>query len=214
MRELPTWWFRTEHFWLEYPQWEMSKHMKTYYLLQTAYWAQQLFVLLLKIEKPRKDHNELVIHHFVTIWLIGWSYLINLTWIGNAVFITMDWSDTFLAISKIFNYLDMKISKSVGFTWFAMVWTYGRHYLNLCIIWSVWNEFRLIRPENQMWDRSRGVWLAPWMRYQIFAPLVLLQAVNIFWYWNIWRIIITTIIFKQELDDDRSEHGDDDSKEE
>jgi acyl-CoA-dependent ceramide synthase len=49
----------------------MNGLMKTYYLLQTAYWTQQLFVLVLKIEKPRKDYNELVIHHLVTIWLIG-----------------------------------------------------------------------------------------------------------------------------------------------
>ncbi|QRW08353.1 TLC domain protein [Ceratobasidium sp. AG-Ba] len=214
MRELPTWWYKTEHFWLEYPHWEMNKLMKTYYLLQTAYWTQQLFVLVLKIEKPRKDYTELVIHHVVTIWLIGWSYLINLTWIGNAVFVTMDWSDVFLALAKMLNYLDMEISKSIAFTWFALVWTYTRHYLNLRIIWSVWHEFWLIRPENQMWDTARGVWLAPWMRYQVFAPLVALQAVNLFWYWNIWRIIITTIVFKKDLDDDRSEHGDDDTKEE
>ncbi|KAG8747143.1 hypothetical protein FRC10_002192 [Ceratobasidium sp. 414] len=220
-----------------YPHWEMNKLMKTYYLLQTAYWSQQLFVLLLKIEKPRKDYTELVIHHFVTIWLIGWSYLINLTWIGNAVFVTMDWSDVFLALSKMLNYLDMEISKSIAFTWFALVWTYARHYLNLRIIWSVWNEFWLVRPENRMWDTARGylsgidldagVHSRSRMRYQVFAPLVLLQIVNLFWYWNIWRIIITfvcfrtsrrndiltdcssTIVFKKELDDDRSEHGDD-----
>lgn len=72
------------------------------------------------------------------------------------------------------------------------------------------------------------------MRYQILLPMILLQCVNLFWYWNIWRIIITsvslassqshaypqlttrfsTIVFKKELDDDRSEHGDDDLKEE
>jgi hypothetical protein len=50
----------------------MTARMKYYYLLQTAYWAQQLFVLVLKIEKPRKDYTELVIHHAVTIWLIGY----------------------------------------------------------------------------------------------------------------------------------------------
>ncbi|CEL61015.1 hypothetical protein RSOLAG1IB_04254 [Rhizoctonia solani AG-1 IB] len=213
MRELPTWWYQTEHFWLEYPHWEMTARMKYYYLLQTAYWAQQLFVLVLKIEKPRKDYTELVIHHAVTIWLIGWSYLINLTWIGNAVFVTMDWSDVFLAISKVLNYLDMERSKTIAFIWFTLVWTYARHYLNLRIIWSVWNEFWLVKPENMMWDRERGVWLAPWMRYQVFAPLVALQAVNLFWYWNIWRIIITTVVFKKDLDDDRSEHGDDEPKE-
>ena len=36
-----------------------------------SYWIQQLLILALKIEKPRKDFNELVAHHFVTLWLIG-----------------------------------------------------------------------------------------------------------------------------------------------
>lgn len=62
----------------------------------------------------------------------------------------------------MFNYLDMEISKSIAFSIFALVWTYvcsislllmsylfhfryTRHYLNLCMIWSVWNEFSLVR---------------------------------------------------------------------
>ena len=35
----------------------------------------------------------------MTLWLIGWSYLFNLTLIGNAIYLTMDWSDVFLAVS-------------------------------------------------------------------------------------------------------------------
>lgn len=72
--------------------------MKTYYLLEFAYWCQQFFLVTLRVEKPRKDFTELVLHHIVTLWLIGWSYLINLIHIGNAVFITMDWSDVFLSV--------------------------------------------------------------------------------------------------------------------
>lgn len=37
-------------------------------------------------------------HHIVTLWLVGWSYLMNLVYLGNAVFITMDWSDAFLSV--------------------------------------------------------------------------------------------------------------------
>src|SRR5882672_3903419 len=96
----------------------MTPLMKTYYLLHSAYWSQQLLVLALRLEKPRKDYAELVLHHIVTLWLIGsvkdsstaassvshplhfnrWSYLINLSAIGNAVFISMDVSDVFLAV--------------------------------------------------------------------------------------------------------------------
>lgn len=61
----------------------MTPLIKRYYLMQLAYWVQQLLVLALRLEKPRKDFVELVIHHIVTIWLVGWSYITNMTWIGN-----------------------------------------------------------------------------------------------------------------------------------
>ncbi|ELU45370.1 TLC domain-containing protein [Rhizoctonia solani AG-1 IA] len=107
----------------EYPHWRMTPLLKTYYLLQASYWTQQLLVLVLGLEKPRKDYLELVIHHLVTIYLISSSYIVNLTWIGNAVFITMDVSDVFLALSKIFNYLKMNKTKFVSFGWFTVVWS-------------------------------------------------------------------------------------------
>jgi very-long-chain ceramide synthase len=77
----------------------MAGTLKAYYLLQSAYWCQQFILLVLRIEKPRSDFTELVAHHIVTLWLIGWSYLVNLTLIGNAVYMTMDFSDIFLAVS-------------------------------------------------------------------------------------------------------------------
>ena len=49
----------------------MKPELKAYYLVQMAYWWQQLIVLLLGLEKPRKDYRELVAHHFVTLWLVG-----------------------------------------------------------------------------------------------------------------------------------------------
>ena len=35
----------------------------------------------------------------MTLWLIGWSYLVNLTMIGTTVFVCMDIPDTWLAVS-------------------------------------------------------------------------------------------------------------------
>jgi acyl-CoA-dependent ceramide synthase len=48
----------------------MIPELKRYYIMQLSYWCQQLIVLLLGLEKPRKDYKELVAHHFVTLWLI------------------------------------------------------------------------------------------------------------------------------------------------
>jgi len=74
----------------------MEGLVKVYYLLQFSYWLQQMLVLILRLEKPRSDFNELVIHHCVTLWLVGWSYAINLTMIGTAIFVSMDVPDVFL----------------------------------------------------------------------------------------------------------------------
>jgi hypothetical protein len=40
--------------------------------MQMSYWLQQLIVLVLGLEKPRKDYYELVAHHIVTLWLVGY----------------------------------------------------------------------------------------------------------------------------------------------
>ncbi|KAI6035161.1 longevity assurance proteins LAG1 LAC1 [Pisolithus orientalis] len=208
MGQLPTYWFRTEYFWIGYPQWEMKPELKRYYLMHMAYWCQQLIVLLLGLEKPRKDYQELVVHHIVTLWLIGWSYLVNLTLIGNAVYMSMDIPDAFLAFSKLLNYIKLERAKFVSFVVFIAVWTYFRHYLNFVILWSVWTEFDLVPEVSRVWAPPTGAWLVWWMKYQIFAPILLLQMLNLFWYYLIWRIAIRSIT--STLTDDRSDDEDND----
>jgi hypothetical protein len=52
----------------------MIPELKRYYIMHLSYWLQQLIVLLMGLEKPRKDYRELVVHHFVTLWLIGYTH--------------------------------------------------------------------------------------------------------------------------------------------
>lgn len=40
----------------------MRPELKLYYLLQGSYWMQQAFVMLLGLERPRKDYYELIAH--------------------------------------------------------------------------------------------------------------------------------------------------------
>lgn len=49
----------------------MKPELKCYYLMQAAHWIQELLVLVMGLEKPRKDYAELVAHHIVTLWLVG-----------------------------------------------------------------------------------------------------------------------------------------------
>ena len=95
MSHLPTWWYNCQHLWIgtfavnrvghsnlthpsstgivDYPHWQMPPELKRYYLMQASYWCQQLIVLVFRLEKPRKDFKELVAHHLVTLWLIGFA---------------------------------------------------------------------------------------------------------------------------------------------
>ena len=48
------------------------------------------------------------------------------------------------------------------------------------------------------WAPETGAWLAPWMRYQIFTPLALLQLLNLFWYFLILRILFRYVRWRSQ----------------
>jgi acyl-CoA-dependent ceramide synthase len=102
MKHSPVWYFNTTAMFEDYPHISHIAMFKAYYLLQGAYWLQQAVVLILMLEKPRKDFKELVAHHAITISLIALSYRFHFTYIGLAVYITHDVSDFFIAVSFIF----------------------------------------------------------------------------------------------------------------
>lgn len=101
MSRTPVWYFNTTAMFENFPHKTHEGLFKTYYLLQASYWAQQGLVLLLMLEKPRKDFKELVLHHIITLALIWLSYRFHFTYMGIAVYITMDISDFFLAVSSV-----------------------------------------------------------------------------------------------------------------
>lgn len=98
----PMWYFNTPAMFEGYPHKQHESIFKAYYLLQASYWAQQAIVLLLQLEKPRKDFKELVLHHVVTLTLIAASYRFHFAKMGIAVYITHDISDFFIAVSLLF----------------------------------------------------------------------------------------------------------------
>lgn len=209
MYKTPIWYFNSTAYYEMYPHHTHTADFKAYYLLQAAYWLQQCIVLLLLLEKPRKDFKELVGHHIVTLSLIALSYRFHFTWIGLAVFVTHDISDFFLATSKTLNYLDhWFIGPYFGF--FIFVWIYMRHYLNLGILWSVLTKFKSVGPWELNWETgSYKSGLA-----QLIAIVLLgsLQAVNLFWLWLILRIAKRYVLTSDAVDE-RSDDEDESSSE-
>jgi very-long-chain ceramide synthase len=209
MYKTPIWYFNTTAFYELYPHYSHTADFKAYYLLQAAFWSQQAIVLMLQLEKPRKDFKELVLHHIVTLALIGLSYRFHFTWMGVAVFVTHDASDFFLATSKTLNYLDHPF---IGpyFGMFVAVWIYTRHYINLKVIWSVLTEFRTVGVWELNWEtQSYKCRIAQVITGGLLASL---QAINLFWLWLILKIAYRYVI-SNVAQDERSDDEDEESSE-
>lgn len=92
------WYFSTEAMYEGYPHLVHTGLFKAYYLVQASFWTQQALVLLLGLERRRKDFYELVAHHIVTVSLIALSYRFHFMKMGVLVFVTHDVSDFFLSV--------------------------------------------------------------------------------------------------------------------
>ncbi|CAG8670855.1 8398_t:CDS:2 [Funneliformis mosseae] len=182
-------WFDTTYFWKGYPHIEMSGLFKWYYLVQLAFWIQQVFVI--NIEKRRKDFVEMVAHHAITISLIYFSYLMNFTRIGNAVLCTMDFVDLILPFAKMLKYCGFNVVCDYVFGFFMLSWVVTRHYFYGCIIYSTWTEPQQLiefkwAPEEEYYvtENSMGFFL---------TLFLFLQALIYFWFYLICRVAYRVI---------------------
>ena len=84
--------------WTNFPRLYLDAGMKLYYLSQLAFWAQQ--ILVIHLEEKRKDHYQMLTHHFVTVALMSTSYGYRQCRVGNAVLVCMDVVDLVLPVSS------------------------------------------------------------------------------------------------------------------
>ena len=94
-----SYWLSLRALWHSWPTREMSGLAKWYYLVQFAFWLQQIVVV--NIEKRRKDHVQMFTHHIITCTLIFTSYGYHQTKVGNLILCLMDVVDLFLPLAKI-----------------------------------------------------------------------------------------------------------------
>lgn len=91
------------------------------------------------------------------------------------------------------------------------MWIYLRHYLNLQILWSEFNEFKTVGPYELDW--ANGQFKCPLSHYISTALLASLQGLNIFWLYYIMRIAYR-FVFLNIVEDDRSDNDDNELAEE
>ncbi|KAF9158774.1 sphingosine N-acyltransferase lag1 [Mortierella sp. AD010] len=191
----PTWnnwvvWFHTDQFFDSYPLTALPIITKYYYWLQFSFWIQQMFVLC--IEAPRKDFLAMISHHLVTVMLIIFSFALNVTTFGTAVFVSMDLADIVLAFGKCLKYIEMPDSICDPiFACFMFIWIYTRHFLYGYIIYA--------------WILHGGDYSSKLTHYVVTGLLLVLQSLMFFWLWSIFRIVYKMFVNNTGVVDDRSD---------
>lgn len=89
-------WLNMWEMWTGWPNRETEGPMKWYYLVQFAFWIQQIIVV--NIEERRKDHWQMFIHHIITCLLMFTSYCYHQTKVGNVILVIMESVDLLLAV--------------------------------------------------------------------------------------------------------------------
>ena len=91
-------WLNIEEAFPSEPVVQLDHLFKWYYLVQFAFWVQQIFVL--NCEERRKDFWQMFVHHIITCVLLLMSYCYNQTRVGNVILCVMDFSDIWLSVRE------------------------------------------------------------------------------------------------------------------
>lgn len=107
--------FNLPEMWADFPTRTMTGLFKWYYLVQFAFWVQQIVVV--NIEEKRKDYSQMFSHHIITCLLMFWSYGYYQTKVGNVILCIMDVVDIVLPVSHTCLSCCIRcVSMSAGFT--------------------------------------------------------------------------------------------------
>ncbi|KAJ5023190.1 TLC domain-containing protein [Bipolaris maydis] len=137
-------WMNLYELWTNFPTREMTGLMKSYYLLQLAFWLQQIFVL--NFEKRRKDYLQMLTHHVITSVLLATSYTYYQTKVGNVILCLVDVVDALFAAAKLLKYLGFQTACDVAFGIFIVSWIAKRHVFYIMVCWSTYTHLTTVMP--------------------------------------------------------------------
>ena len=110
------------------------------YALEATFYIHSVFATLF-LDVKRKDDFAMLLHHVVTLLLIGMSYKIQSITIGVLIFMLDDISDFLLELAKIFKYITesneyrnssvLLLASDISAGSFAVLWVTNRLYLHI-----------------------------------------------------------------------------------
>jgi TLC domain len=83
-----------------YPCQVLPRYLDDFYIIKFAYHVFEMLNATL-FHRDRRDFSEFLLHHIVTIVLVGYSYSTNVIPIGGSIMLIMDASDVLVAVFKL-----------------------------------------------------------------------------------------------------------------
>lgn len=204
-------WLNCDYLYIGWPYLPMAGLFKAYYLVQTACWIQQIFVL--NVEERRKDHWQMFSHHIITVLLCTLLYAEYFTKIGHVILVIMDFGDIFLSGAKILKYLGFTTACDVAFNLFFVLWVVLRHGVyNYVYYHSLFRAQALMEHSRcDVVQAGSGPCWTP-AQFRVFYSLLGgLQLITIAWFVMILRVAVKVVTGKG-AEDVRSDEDDTDEE--
>ncbi|KAJ5665654.1 uncharacterized protein N7477_008102 [Penicillium maclennaniae] len=220
-------WFDLDAIWDQWPARPLSGLMKWYLLVELSFLIQQIFVI--HAEERRKDHYQMLSHHFITCTLLSSAYIYGFYNVSNVVLCLMDIVDFLLPSAKILKYLKFQNACNVAFGIFMSTWFVTRHILYNVLTWSIHKNIPAKTPYGCYTDgkmtstngypNALAYMFAPFqslenpicmnatIKWIFLAFLMSLQVLSIVWFTMIVRVAYG-VICTGAADDSRSDEED------
>lgn len=213
--------FKSDYFfdlrgiWTHWPSREVDGLMKFYILAQSGIWVQQIVVL--NIEERRKDHWQMLAHHFITCGLLFSCYTYGHTPVGHVILVVMDVTDIFLSLAKCLKYAGFTTICDVTFGVFMLSWVVFRHIFYNLVCWSIYKYTPEIMPTGcfkgannslegplptpsgyryllePFFDSEGLVCYNETVKWAFLTPLLILQGLTIAWFVLVIRVAVKVL---------------------
>ncbi|XP_013916760.1 PREDICTED: ceramide synthase 4-like, partial [Thamnophis sirtalis] len=161
--------------WVGYPQQPLQTSLLGYYLVQFSFYCSLL--ISLPFDVKRMDLPEQLLHHLVTLVLIGSSFCLNCLRIGSLIMFLHDVSDCLLEAAKMFTYPKWQKTCDTLFITFSAAFLVTRMGIFPCKI--IYNTYYYSMEIYQ-----------PFFGYYFLNGLLMaLQLLHAFWSYLIIRMV-------------------------
>lgn len=193
------WLWNINECWTNYPHQSVTNDIWWYYMLSMSFYWSLCFSQFFDVK--RKDFWQMFIHHIATIFLMVFSWAVNVVRIGSLVLVIHDCADIFLEAAKMAKYAGYQKLCDTMFAILTVLWIVTR--IGIYPFWIV---------KNTSYDAPKIVPMFP--AYYIFnSLLIVLFVLHCFWTYLILKIAYNSLNAGLMEGDIRSSSDEDDISE-